>query len=138
MESQRSGGIMSALLGTAWGQWVGIAISVLSGAIAQTLMKHGTRRLGSIVNVPFFDYLVRLATSPLIWLSIITYGVGVIFYMIMLSRLDLSYLYPVMTALGLTAAVLISALVFREHITLTRLAGIVVVAIGVFLVARSA
>jgi drug/metabolite transporter (DMT)-like permease len=128
---------MSGLLGTAWGQWVGIGISVLSGAIAQTLMKHGTRQLGSIVEMPFLNYVVRLATSPLIWLAIATYGVGVIFYMIMLSRLDLSYLYPVMTALGLTAAVLISALIFREHITLTRLAGIVVVAIGVFLVSRS-
>jgi multidrug transporter EmrE-like cation transporter len=61
----------------------------------------------------------------------------VIFYMFMLSRLDLSYLYPMMTALGLVLATLISSFVFQEQVSLLRLGGIVVVILGIFMVGRS-
>jgi len=70
-------------------------------------------------------------------LAIMAYGFGVIFYMFMLSRLDLSYLYPMMTALGLVLATLISAFIFQEQISLLRLGGIVVVILGVFMVGQS-
>jgi multidrug transporter EmrE-like cation transporter len=57
--------------------------------------------------------------------------------MFMLSRLDLSFLYPIMTALGLALATLVSAWIFQERISLIRLAGILVVMMGVFLVSQS-
>ena len=128
---------MSAFLSTSLGKWTGIIISVLTGAFAQTMMKSGTSQLGMFGDTPFFQYLFKLLTSPLILLAIASYGLGVIFYMFMLSRLDLSLLYPVMTALGLVLATLISALFFHEQISLTRLSGIAVVIIGVFLISKS-
>jgi len=128
---------LSAFLSTPLGKWTGIAIAVLTGAFAQTMMKLGTRQVGAFGDTPFFAYLLKLMSSPLIWLAIASYGFGVIFYMFMLSRLDLSFLYPVMTALGLIMATLVSAMFFHEQISLVRLGGIVVVIIGVFLVSQS-
>lgn len=129
---------MSAFLSTPLGKWTGIMIAVLTGAFAQTMMKLGTRQLGAFGDEPFFQYLFKLMLSPLILLAIASYGLGVIFYMFMLSRLDLSFLYPVMTALGLIFATLISAKLFHEQVTLVRLSGIAVVIIGVFLVSKGA
>jgi len=128
---------MSAFLDTPVGTWTGIVISVLTGAFAQTMMKLGTRRVGAFGDVPFLGYLTRLLLSPWILLAIASYGFGVVFYMFMLSRLDLSFLYPVMTALGLVLTTVVSALVFHEHISMVRLGGIVVMVVGVFLVSRS-
>ena len=128
---------MSAFLNTPLGKWTGITMAVLTGAFAQTMMKLGTRQAGAFGDMPFLEYLFKLLLSPLILLAIASYGLGVVFYMFMLSRLDLSFLYPVMTALGLVLATLVSATLFREQISLTRLSGILVMITGVFLVSWS-
>jgi multidrug transporter EmrE-like cation transporter len=129
---------MTDFLNTSLGTWTGIALSVLSGAFAQTMMKLGTRRLGQFTDVTALQYLSRLLLSPLILLAITAYGFGVIIYMFVLSRTDLSFIYPVMTALGLVCATLISATLLREQVSLVRLAGVATMILGVFLVSRSA
>lgn len=128
---------MAAFLSTPLGQWTGIVIAVMTGAVAQTLMKFGTQQVGEFGETPILGYLLRLLTNPCVLLAIMAYGFGVIFYMLMLSRLDLSYLYPAMVALGLVFATLVSAFIFREQISLARLSGIAVVIVGVFMLARS-
>ncbi len=128
---------MAAFLSTSLGQWTGIFVAVLTGAIAQTMMKFGTDRVGEFGETPVLEYLFRLLTNPFVLLAILSYGFGVIFYMLMLSRLDLSYLYPMMVALGLVLATLVSSLVFGEHISLLRIGGIAVVILGVFLLSQS-
>ena len=128
---------MSAFLNTPLGKWAGILVAVLTGAFAQTMMKMGTTRLGAFGDTPFFEYMLKLIFSPLILLAIASYGFGVIFYMFMLSRLDMSFLYPVMTALGLVFASIISAVLLGEQLSLLRLGGIALMVGGVFLVSRS-
>ena len=128
---------MSAFLNTPLGKWTGIVIAVLTGAFAQTMMKLGTRQLGAFGEMPFFTYLFKLLTTPLILFAIASYGFGVIFYMFMLSRLDLSFLYPVMTALGLILTTAISATLLGERVFLVRLAGIALMVVGVFFVSRT-
>jgi len=128
---------MSAFLNTPLGKWTGIVVAVLTGAFAQTMMKFGTRQVGAFGDTPFLQYLLKLVFSPLILFAIASYGLGVVFYMFMLSRLDLSFLYPVMTALGLMFATIVSAVILREHISLVRLAGIALMVGGVLLVSRT-
>jgi multidrug transporter EmrE-like cation transporter len=128
---------MVEFLDTNVGQWTGILIAVLTGTVAQTMMKFGTDRVGRFGDTPVLEYLFRLITNPFVLLAIAAYGFGVIFYMFMLSRLDLSFLYPVMVALGLVFASIVSAFIFQEQITLVRLGGIIVVIAGVFLVSMS-
>jgi len=128
---------MAQFLSTPLGQWTGIIIAVATGAVAQTMMKLGTQRVGRFGESPALDFLFRLLTNPFVLVAILAYGFGVIFYMFMLSRLDLSYLYPVMTALGLIFATLVSSVILGEHVSLVRLSGIAVVIVGVFLVGQS-
>lgn len=128
---------MSAFLDTPLGKWAGIVVAVLTGSLAQTLMKLGTRQVGSFGGLPFFQYLFKLLTSPLILAAIASYGFGVVFYMFMLSRLDLSFLYPVMTALGLAFTSIISAVVLGEQLSPLRLGGIGLMVAAVFIVSQS-
>ena len=128
---------MSAFLNTPLGKWTGIVIAVLTGAFAQTMMKLGTRQLGAFGEMPFFVYLFKLLTTPLILFAIASYGFGVIFYMFMLSRLDLSFLYPVMTALGLVVATMVSTALLGEWVSVVRLGGIALMVLGVFVISRT-
>ena len=128
---------MSVFLSTQFGKWAGILVAVLAGAVAQTLMKMGTRQVGPFGEDPVVPYLIRLLFSPFVVAAILTYGLGVVSYMLMLSRLELSFLYPVMTALGLTMAVAVSIALFGEQVSLLRFGGILLMVLGVFLVSRS-
>jgi multidrug transporter EmrE-like cation transporter len=128
---------MATFLSTPLGEWTGIIIAVLTGGVAQTLMKMGTNRVGVFGETPPIEYLFRLITDPFVLLAIASYGFGVIFYMFMLSRLDLSYLYPAMVALGLVLATVISYFIFNEHVSLLRMGGIGMVILGVFLLSQS-
>ena len=128
---------MAEFLSTPLGQWTGILIAVLTGTVAQTMMKLGTNRVGEFGETPVVEYLFQLITNPFVLLAIAAYGFGVVFYMFMLSRLDLSFLYPMMTALGLVFATLVSAFFLQEQISLVRLTGIGVMILGVFLVSTT-
>jgi multidrug transporter EmrE-like cation transporter len=128
---------MAAFLETPIGQWVGIILSVLTGGVAQTMMKLGTQRVGEFGETPTLQYIWRLLTHPLILMAIAAYGLGVILYMLILSRTDLSYLYPVMTALGLVLATLISSFILGEEISVLRLSGIGIVILGVFMISQT-
>jgi multidrug transporter EmrE-like cation transporter len=128
---------MGAFLSTSLGQWTGILVAVLSGAFGQTMMKFGTDRVGRFGETPVLEYLIRLLTNPFVIVSILSYGFGVIFYMFMLSRLELSYLFPLNAALSLLLATLVSSFIFGEHISLLRFGGIAVIILGVFMLAQS-
>ena len=128
---------MAAFLETPIGQWVGIILSVLTGGVGQTMMKLGTQRVGEFGEIPALQYIFRLLTHPFILVAIMAYGLGVILYMLILSRTDLSYLYPVMTALGLVLATLISSFILGEEISVLRLSGIGIVILGVFMISQT-
>ncbi len=128
---------MTSFLNTSLGQWTGIIIAVLIGGFAQAMMKLGTQRIGEFGDTPALPYLFRLMTHPFILMAVVAYGFGVILYMLMLSRLDLSYLYPVMTALGIIMSTCVAAFIFGENVSWIRVGGIGVVIAGVLMLSQS-
>ena len=112
---------------------------VLLNAGAQLLLKAGTNAVG------MFDFSRdnilpvgwRLATEPHIVGGIGCYVVSVVVWILALSRVEVSIAYP-MLSIGYIVNALAAWYLFGEAVTLTRLAGIGVIVIGVYLVARSA
>lgn len=77
--------------------------------------------------------LVRLA-----WLgsACASYGLGFICYSIALQKLQISLAYPVMTAITLALVTLVGYAALQEPMSAPKLAGIVLVGAGAFLLAR--
>ncbi|MDP9373459.1 MAG: SMR family transporter, partial [Chloroflexota bacterium] len=80
--------------------------------------------------------LFRVFTQPLILLGFIFVFGASIFWLAVLSRVDLSFAYPLL-ALGYVVTALLSRLLFDEAISPARWAGIVVICLGVVLVSRT-
>ena len=82
------------------------------------------------------DILWKLATNPLVIAGLAVYAFGTVFWLIALSRVDLSFAYPFAS---LSYVVMLGAawVLFKEDLTILRLAGTAVVCLGVLLVARS-
>ena len=111
---------------------------VLLNAGAQLLLKAGTNSVGvfafSSENLVPVGW--KLATEPHIIGGVGCYVISVIVWILALSRVEVSVAYP-MLSIGYVVNALAAWYLFGEAVTLTRLAGIGVIIVGVYLVARS-
>jgi multidrug transporter EmrE-like cation transporter len=104
-----------------------ILTGVLLNAGAQLLLKTGTNAepLG-----------LRLAIEPHILAGLACYVVSVVVWVVALSKVPVSMAYP-MLSIGYVINAIAAYYLLGEAVTPMRLAGIGVIIIGVFIVARS-
>lgn len=114
-----------------------ILISVFLGAMGQVLVKYGA------VNLDLNFTIERLIPSILgilknmpVMIGIISYGLSFLIWIKVLSKVELSYAYP-MVSLGYVVTMIFSYFVFKENISFIRILGIVFIIFGVVLVSRS-
>jgi multidrug transporter EmrE-like cation transporter len=100
---------------------------VLLNAGAQLLLKAGTNA------VPLGP---RLAVEPHILGGLACYAVSVVVWVVALSRVPVSVAYP-MLSIGYIVNALAAWYLFGEALPAMKLAGIGVIIVGVFMVARS-
>lgn len=121
--------------------WLAFALvltGVLLNATAQILLKAGVRHMGVIsLQLPaLMKAGFSLAVNPYIIGGLTCYVVSVVVWLLALSRVAVSIAYP-MLSIGYIVTAIVAWLYLGEQMNLTRWAGIVVIIIGVFLVARS-
>jgi drug/metabolite transporter (DMT)-like permease len=115
-----------------------LVVSVTLTVSGELLLKHGMNLHGEFVPQigTLLPNLFRIFTNPYI-----LGGFGLIFsasilWLSVISRVPLSTAYP-MLSLGYLLTVLLSAIVLRETVPITRIAGVLLIVSGVVLVARS-
>lgn len=111
---------------------------VLLNAAAQLMLKAGTNAIGVFEFAPHnvLPVGLKIATEPYILSGIACYVVSVVVWILALSRAEVSVAYP-MLSIGYIVNALAAWYLFGEAVTATRLVGIGVIILGVFIVARS-
>jgi multidrug transporter EmrE-like cation transporter len=104
-----------------------LLVGVLLNAAAQLLLKAGTNAM---------PLGLRLAIEPHILGGLACYVVSVVVWVIALSRVPVSMAYP-MLSIGYVVNAIAAWYLLGEAVTPMRLAGIGVIIVGVFMVARS-
>lgn len=111
--------------------------SILVGSCGQVMMKHGVGSLGGIsFQGSFMAELLKILTNPFILLGLICCLVGMLLWLTVISKLELSFAYPIV-ALSYIVILLYGIAVFHEKASLIRIAGIASIMIGVVLTART-
>ena len=115
-----------------------VLVAVIGGALGQVLLKTGMSSLGPVTlaagTLP--STLMRMASSPFVVVGLGFYAMSALFWLAALSRLDLSYVYP-FASLGYVLMLIVSWTVLNEQASVLRVAGTVVIGLGVYLVSRS-
>ncbi len=102
----------------------------------QTMLKAGLNKIGGFSFTPFVDNLRALLSSPLCLGSFAIGGVTAFLWFWLLSRLPLSVAATVLGIVLLVGRTLSAWWFLGEAIPLTRWIGIVVAAVGIWLIAR--
>jgi len=107
-------------------------------ALAQLVMKKGliTTGMTCVTFANFAEFVVRNASSFLVWLGILIYALSFFIWIVVLYKIDLSVAMP----LGSVSYILVplAAIVFlHEHVDIVRWVGIVCVVFGIYFVSKS-
>ena len=115
-----------------------VLTGVMLNAAAQLLLKAGSR---AITDVSFsfantWTLAARMALNPPILGGLALYVISVVFWILALSRVDVSVAYP-MLSVGYVVNAVAAWMLFGEQFGAMRMAGIGIIIVGVWLVARS-
>lgn len=115
-----------------------ILVGVLLGTAGQLFLKAGTNRIGQFAFRQ--DNIVpigrKLVTEPRVVAGSVCYAIAVMVWIVALSRVEVSVAYP-MVSIGYAVNAVAARYLFGEAVSLSRLVGIGIIAIGVYIVARS-
>lgn len=111
---------------------------VLLNAAAQLLLKAGTNAVGSFEFAAsnIVPVGARLAVQPHIVAGMCCYGISLVVWIMGLSRVPVSVAYPLLS-LGYVVNAMAAWWLFGESLGAQKLAGIGLIVVGVWLVARS-
>ncbi|MCK4428329.1 MAG: EamA family transporter [candidate division Zixibacteria bacterium] len=111
---------------------------VVVNSFGQLFLKKGMTSIGKIGFE--LGQLVPTLTSAFgnffVLLGFFLYGVSALLWMIVLSRVDLSFAYP-FVSLSYVMVILFSCFLLKENLPWIRIVGVLVICSGVYLVSRS-
>lgn len=111
-----------------------LVFAILLGAVGQVCLKTGINLLG--VKPAPLVVLSSIFTQWQVTVGFVCYGLSSLFYLIALSRLDLSYAYP-MVAISYVLVTFLSWRFLGEPVPMMRAVSLGVVCLGVLGVAFS-
>jgi multidrug transporter EmrE-like cation transporter len=115
-----------------------LLITVTLNVVGQFLMKQGMSQIGAIGGSMelMAGNLLRAFLNPYVIGGVGAYGISSIFWLILLSRVELSYAYPAL-ALGYVLVTLVGAWILGESVSNLRWLSVAVICVGVVLLSRS-
>jgi len=106
--------------------------SVSLGAVAQLLLKKASVHLQ---QEDFLEKIKLILNSKFLWIGLTCYGLSMFFWLYVLSSLELSKAYP-LVSLGYIATLLLGYFFLNEAITIQKISGIIAIMLGVYLLTK--
>lgn len=112
--------------------------SIALAAIGQLALKHGMNKVGhvKIKLKTLLKTVIKMYTNISVILGTIAFGFSTILWLIVLSKLELSYAYP-LVSINYVIVAFASSIFFKEKVSFKRWLSIIIICIGVVLVSTS-
>lgn len=104
-------------------------VSILLGATGQFLFRLGMVEYGNVTVTGIWRQLGSILLTPAIFIGFACFGVSSILWLVVISRWELSYAYP-LVSLGYVIAILYGTLLLHEQITLPKILGCLLILAG--------
>jgi multidrug transporter EmrE-like cation transporter len=112
--------------------------AVLLGSTGQLFLKNGVNKVGklSIENGGLASLFLKIFSQPSVVIGVSLYVVSFFVWLIAISKVDISQAYP-MLAVGLAANAIGAHYFLGESLGGYKLAGIICIGIGTYLIAQN-
>ena len=113
-----------------------ILLSVLLNCAAQLLIRKGMLIEGEVGMQNMLSHVGSMITNVWLWGAMLCYALSIFLWMSVLSKVEVSYAYPFLSV-GYVVSAIAGYALFNENLSPVRIAGIIVICIGVILISRS-
>ena len=115
-----------------------ILSSVFLNALAQIFIRQGMLKLGSIsFNMEqIWNMALSVFTNMYLLSGMFSYGISIILWMIVLSKVNVSLAYPFLSV-GYVVTAVLAYLIFKEPLTVQKILGIAIICLGVVILTYS-
>lgn len=110
--------------------------SVLLNCAAQLFIRKGMLAVGETGIGNILSNLGAMLANLWLWAAMVCYAISILLWMLVLSRVEVSYAYPFLS-IGYVVAAIVGWQFFGESLSPVRIAGILVICLGVVLISRS-
>jgi uncharacterized membrane protein len=112
-----------------------IIVAVIFAAVGQVSFKLGMNQAGHLAALDY-STVSNVLLNPFVLLGFVMYGLSTIFWLMALSEKNLSFVYPFISLTYILVLVL-SSLVLRENIGISKIIGTIIIITGLIIIARS-
>jgi len=112
-----------------------LVIAIALGAFGQVALKQGMSKVSLGSGAGMAVGVFRAIFTPYVFLGFLLYAISSCFWLVVISKWNLSYAYP-MIAIGYVGVVFLSRIFFKEHVTPMQWVGIVLMCGGLAIVTR--
>jgi multidrug transporter EmrE-like cation transporter len=110
---------------------IAVAFAILSNVAAQLCLRKGMMKLAD-TNLGG-GFILNVIASPMVWAGLLLYSLSFAAYLIVLSRFEVNYIYPIIMSLGLVLISIASTILLKESMTLQKIIGSSVILAGVII-----
>jgi len=106
--------------------------ALCANVIAQLILRKGMVNIDA--DVFSFDKLIEIVSSLYVWAGFCFYGLSFILYLYILTKFEVSYIYPIIMSVGLILLLIFSVLFLNETFTFNKLLGILLISFGIIVI----
>ena len=114
-------------------RYIILFLAILANVGAQISLRYGMRNFNINKQSQLFSTIQEVAKNYYVWQGLILYGLGFLLYLYILSKFDVSYIYPILTASIFILLLTLSSLILNEPITIKKIIGISIIILGIFI-----
>lgn len=111
-----------------------LILAITFNAVANILMKVGMLKGKQVTGLA--DFILGMILNPILVAGMVCFALGLAAYCYVLTKLNLSIAYPIMTSVGYVIVIIASWLFLKETITAIQVAGFFLIIAGVWMVAH--
>lgn len=116
-----------------------LLVSVVFATAGQLTLKGAMEAIGRIGTAQVSDAgqtIARAVKEPLLWIGLLLFGISALFWLVVLSRVDLSLAYP-FVGVSYIVVVALARFMFHEQVPTLRWIGVSIIAFGIALIGIS-
>jgi len=122
-----------------WVQYHAFLLAYILFTVASQLIMRwrvGSAVTSSPVTGDRLAFITSMLATPWVWLAILCTFLAGVAWMLALTRFELTYAFP-FTGVSFVLILLAGAFMFGEHVSVARIAGTLLVVLGLIIVVRS-
>ena len=106
------------------------------GISGQILLKKGLTSFSHLQFNSFLSKIFTIVFEPFVLLALFCYAVGMVGYLFLLSKVELTSVYPICTSLTFGGITFFGWFFLNEPLSWPKISGIILIIIGIFLIER--